>query len=66
MAYPMIPVVSPDKITIRFPRAAATTGTKGGEQMAEAEVIINVSVSILKILQKIPWRVREPNTENPT
>jgi len=49
----MIPVVNPDRIMVLFFKAAATTGTKGGEQIAEVEVIKKVSVSTRKSLQKI-------------
>ncbi len=53
MAYPMMPVVNPDRITALFLRAPATTGTKGGEQMAEVEVMIKVSVSMFLSFRKI-------------
>jgi hypothetical protein len=49
----MIPVVNPDRIMVLFFKAAATTGTKGGEQIAEVEVIKKVSVSTRKLINGI-------------
>jgi hypothetical protein len=66
MAYPIIPVVRPERIIRRFFKAPATTGTKGGEQMADTDVIINVSVSILKIQQKSACNINDPKIQNTT
>ncbi len=66
MAYPMIPVVSPEMITSLFLRLLATTGIKGGEQIADVDVIINVSVSIVKSLQRIEWSIIVPNIDMAT
>ena len=57
-------MVRPDKIICLFFNAWATTGTKGGEQMADMDVIIKVSVSILKILQKIACSMTVPKIQN--
>ena len=61
MAYPIIPVVRPERTTSLFFRALATKGTKGGEQIADVEVIINVSVSILNALQRRACNIMDPN-----
>jgi len=47
-AYPIIPIVIPDRITSLFFNAFATVGTNGAEKMNAVEAIMVVSVSILK------------------
>ncbi len=62
MAYPIKPVIIPDNITALFFKLVAASGTKGGENIAETEVIIIVSTSILKSMLSKKWIKREPKT----
>jgi hypothetical protein len=47
----MMPVVIPDRRMRRLLSASATGGTKGGEQMADTEVMMKVSTSTLSSRQ---------------
>lgn len=50
---------------VLFFNAEATTGTKGGEQIADTDVIKKVSVSILNNRQKMACRINVATSEEP-
>ena len=55
-----MPMVIPGTTISRFRYAPATTGTKGGLQTSAVEVIIIVSVSIIKIFDNSSCNISEP------
>ena len=59
-----MPIVIPERIISLFLKALATVGTNGADNMNASDVIRVVSVSILKIFERIICIVNEPNITN--
>lgn len=61
IAKPKIPTAIPGTNNFLLPIAAATGGINGGLITPAADVMMNVSKSILKILDRIKCKKNDPN-----